>query len=106
MFAASKIVVSLYDDCFTEEWSEAFVETMKGEGVPAEELDKIGTLSYENIIKLVIDNVDGIVVEAENLPSAIEEYIAASGKKVLRGRADKSGDEWLNDYKEFYDSLL
>ena len=106
LFAASKIVVSLYDDCFTEEWSEAFVETMKGEGVPAEELDKIGTLSYENIIKLVIDNVDGIVVEAENLPSAIEEYIAASGKKVLRGRADKSGDEWLNDYKEFYDSLL
>ena len=106
LFAGSKIVFSIYDDSFEGEWSEAFVETMKGEGVPAEILDEIKSLSYESIVKLVIDNADGIVVEAEELPSAIEEYIAASGKKVLRGRADKSGDEWLNDYKEFYDSIL
>lgn len=106
LFAGSKIVFTIYDDSFNGEWDKAFIDTMKGEGVPAEILDKIGELSYENIIKLVIDNVDGIVIEAESVPSAIEEYIAASGKKVLRGRADKSDGEWLNDYKEFYDSIL
>lgn len=106
LYAGAKIVFTIHDDCFKGEWTEQFVATMKGEGVPAEQLDKLESLSYENIVKLVIDNVDGIVVEATELPKVIEEYVAASGKPVLRGRADKTDDEWLNDYKNFYDSIL
>ena len=106
LFAGAKIVFSIYDDSFEGEWSQAFAETMIGEGVPAEDLDIIKEASYENIVKLVIDNADGIVIEAEHLPAAIEEYIAANGKKVLKGMADKSSDEWLKAYKEFYESIL
>ena len=57
-------------------------------------------------MKLVIDNADGIIVEGNNIPPAVESYLAASGKRILRGTDDKTGDEWLNRYKEFYDSLL
>lgn len=106
LFAGSKIVYSIYDDSFEGEWTDAFAATMEGEGVAAKELDIIKNPTYENIVKLVIDNADGIVIEAKEVPAAIEEYIQAKGKKVLRGRADKSDGEWLKEYKEFYDSLL
>jgi hypothetical protein len=66
-----------------------------------------GELTYENLLKLVIDNADGIVVEAENVPAEVEEYLAKSGKKVLRPIAgDINSDEKLTQYKEFYDSIL
>ena len=106
LFAGSKVVFSIYDDMFEGQWSDKFAQTMIGEGVPAEDLDIIKEASYENIVKLVIDNAHGIVIEAEHLPAAIEEYIAANGKKVLKGMADKSSDEWLKAYKEFYESIL
>lgn len=106
LFANAKVVFSIYDDSFEGVWGEAFRHTMTGEGVPAEKIDAYGDLSYENIVKLVIDNADGIVVEAEHLPAAVEEYLARSGKKVLRPTGDIAGEERLTQYKEFYDSIL
>lgn len=106
IFASSKVVFSIYDDSFEGEWTDAFHNTLVGEGIDAEKLSVAKQPTYENIVKLVIDNADGIVIEAEHLPAAIEEYIAQKGKKVLRGRADKSDNQWLEEYKEFYESLL
>jgi starch synthase len=106
LFASAKIVFSIYDDMFEGEWGSAFRDTMLGEGVPAEKLGPEGGLTYENLMRLVIDNADGIVVEAEQLPAAVEEYLAASGKKVLRPTGEPASDERLSQYKEFYDSIL
>jgi hypothetical protein len=79
---------------------------MLGEGVPADKLGPEGGLGYENLIKLVIDNADGIVVEAEQLPAEVENYLAASGKKVLRPEGEPGSNERLEQYKAFYDSIL
>ena len=106
LFASSKVVFSIYDNTFEGVWGEAFRSTLLGEGVPAEKLGPEGGLTYENLVKLVIDHADGIVVEAEQLPAEVENYLAASGKKVLRPTGDISSDERLNQYKEFYDSIL
>lgn len=106
IFTSAKVVCSLYDDMFEGEWSDNFRNTLIGEGVPAEKLDILNPASYENVVKLVIDNADGIIIEAEHLPTAVEEYIAKTGKKVLRGTPNKEDDAWLEAYKEFYDSLL
>ena len=107
LFSSAKIVFTIYDDAFNGVWSEEFRNTMMGEGVGAEKLGTEGELTYENLLKLVIDNADGIVVEAENVPAEVEEYLAKSGKKVLRPIAgDINSDEKLTQYKEFYDSIL
>ena len=106
LFSSAKVVFSIYDDTFEGVWGDMFRETMTGEGVPAEELAKYGELSYQNLVKLVIDNADGIVVEAEQLPAEVEEYLAKSGKKVLRPTSDITSEEKLSQYKEFYDSIL
>ena len=79
---------------------------MTGEGVPAEQFAQYGELSYQNLVKLVIDNADGIVIEAEHLPAEVEEYLAKSGKKVLRPTGDIAEEEKLTQYKEFDDSIL
>ncbi len=106
LFSSAKIVFSIYDDMFEGKWGEAFRETMSGEGVPVEKLGSEEGLTYENLMRLVIDNADGIVVEAEHLPAAVEEYLAASGKRVLRPSGEPASDERLSQYKEFYDSIL
>lgn len=106
LFSSAKIVFSIYDDMFDGKWGEAFRETMSGEGVPVEKLGSEEGLTYENLMRLVIDNADGIVVEAEHLPAAVEEYLAASGKRVLRPSGEPASDERLSQYKEFYDSIL
>lgn len=106
LFSEAKVVFSIYDDMFEGVWGEAFRTTMLGEGVPAEKIDAYGTLTYENLVKLVIDNADGIVVEAEHLPAEVEEYLVRSGKRVLRPTGDIAEEEKLTQYKEFYDSIL
>jgi len=106
LFSSSKIVFTIYDDTFGGVWGDAFRQTMKGEGVSEEKLLPGEELTYENLIKLVIDNVDGIVVEAEQLPAEVEEYLAACGKKVMRPTGDIAEEEKLTQYKEFYDSIL
>ncbi|MBO5806006.1 MAG: glycogen/starch synthase [Tidjanibacter sp.] len=106
LFSSAKIVFSIYDDMFNGTWGEAFRETMIGEGVPTANLGGEGDLTYEKLIKLVIDNADGIVVEAEQLPAEIENYLASQGKKVLRPSGDIASEERLAQYKEFYESIL
>ncbi|MBR5830141.1 MAG: glycogen/starch synthase [Tidjanibacter sp.] len=106
LFASSKVVFSIYDDTFKGVWSEAFRSTMLGEGVPAEKIDAYGPLTYENLMRLVIDNADGIIIEAKEVPAEVEEYLAKSGKRVLRPTGDIAEEEKLTQYKEFYDSIL
>jgi hypothetical protein len=79
---------------------------MLGEGVPAEKIDAYGPLTYENLMRLVIDNADGIIIEAKEVPAEVEEYLAKSGKRVLRPTGDIAEEEKLTQYKEFYDSIL
>lgn len=106
LFSSAKIVFSIYDDTFEGTWGEEFRSTMIGEGVEPERLGPEGGLTYENLMKLVIDNVDGIVVEAEHLSEEVEALLAASGKKILRPTGEPQSDERLTQYKEFYDSIL
>ena len=106
LFTSSKVVFSIYDDTFKGVWSEAFRSTMLGEGVPAEKIDAYGPLTYENLMRLVIDNADGIIIEAKEVPAEVEEYLAKSGKRVLRPTGDIAEEEKLTQYKEFYDSIL
>lgn len=106
LFSSSKVVFSIYDDTFKGVWGEAFRQTMLGEGVPAEKIDNYGALTYENLMRLVIDNADGIIVEAQELPAEVEEYLKGCGKRVLRPTGDIAEEEKLMQYKEFYDSIL
>jgi starch synthase len=100
-----KIVSSLYNDGFKEPFNPSFKETLANEGVDPKKLDIISTPSYENFIKLVIDNTDGIIVEQEGLQEKVKDYLKNYGGHIM-WNTDKSDGNYLDNYHRFYEELL
>lgn len=105
IFADVKIVVSLYDEAFPGELDAGFAEKLQHEGIVAEILEIVGHPTYENLMRLVINHADGVVVESEQLSPALAEWIAASGKPVLR-YMPKDTNEYLDGYQKFYEEIF
>ena len=105
LFSNVKIVVSVYDDGFPGTLSTDFASKIASEGVDMDRLKIISEPSYENLMKLVINEADGIVLDTENPAPAVVEYVKQSGKPTL-WHQDKSTTDYLDNYQKFYEGLL
>jgi starch synthase len=107
IFNGTKIVVSLHNDEFTSEFGDVFRDKIMQEnsGIANENLEKIGTESYQNLMKLVIDYADGVVIESSEVNPALREYALASGKPVLVKENFAEENEYLDAYQKFYNEL-
>ncbi|MBQ8863517.1 MAG: glycogen/starch synthase [Rikenellaceae bacterium] len=107
IFNGTKIVVSLHDDEFTREFGDEFREKIAHEnaGIENGNLENIGSNSYQNLMKLVIDYADGVVFESENVNLALKEYVLGSGKPVLDSTAFAEQNEFMDAYQKFYNEL-
>lgn len=105
LFKDVKIVYTIYDEDLKEPLSAQLAEKLVKEGADAEKLARIATPSYENLVKLVIDNADGVVVETPNLPTALADHIAEAKLPVLE-YMDKESTNYLDNYRSFYDEVL
>lgn len=105
LFKDVKVVISIYDEAFAGELARNFKEKVEKEGVDNSKLDIIDTPSYQNLVKFVIDNADGVMIETPSLDAEIADYLAKSGKPVMEYQ-DKSTTEYLDNYQKFYDELL
>lgn len=105
LFCDAKIVVSLYEDKFKNELDATLEEKLRNEGVPAADVEKLGAPSYENLMRFVIDNVDGVVVGSENADKTLVEYARQNGKKVLDYQSPEDGD-FYDNYDRFYEELF
>ncbi len=105
LFRDVKIVVSLYDDAFTQPLDGGFAEKIANEGVEDENLKNLSTPSYENLMRFVIDYADGVVLASEGVNPEVAEYAEAGGKPLMR--LDKEADEKqvFDNYKLFYEGL-
>ena len=107
IFNGTKIVVSLHNDEFTSDFGDEFRDKIKHEnsGIANDNLEKIGTESYQNLMKLVIDYADGVVIESSEVNPALREYALASGKPVLVKENFAEENEYLDAYQKFYNEL-
>lgn len=105
LFRNTRVVCSLYADRFEGNLTDQFRSMLAGEGIDEKKLDLLSTPSYENLMKLVIDNADGIVIESSDVDSALTDYVKQSGRKVL-DVSDKTKDEYLDNYRKFYEELV
>ncbi len=105
LFRDLKIVVSLHNDRFGTPLDAGFAAKVAEEGVEAKKLEIIADPSYENVMKLVIDNADGVVVDTATPDAVVAEYAKRSGKPVL-DYAPRETPGYLDKYKQFYDDLL
>ena len=105
LFCDAKIVVSLYEDKFVTPLDAALGEKLANEGVSEKNLENWDTPSYENLMRFVIDNVDGVVVGSEKADASLVDYARQSGKKVLDYQSPEDVD-FYDNYDRFYEELF
>ena len=105
LFSDVKIVVSLYEDGFPGILSPDFASKIASEGVDMDKLQILSEPSYENLMKLVINEADGVVLDTENPNAELAEYVKRSGKPALWYQ-DKSTNDYLDNYQKFYEGLF
>ena len=105
VLCGAKIVVSLYEDKFKNELDATLEEKLRNEGVPASDVEKLGTPSYENLMRFVIDNVDGVVAGSAQADETLLDYARKSGKKVLEYQSPEE-EGFYDNYDRFYEDLF
>ena len=103
-FEGAKIVVSLYEDKFSAPLDATLGEKLVNEGVPEADAADLGVPSYENLMRFVIDNVDGVVVGSERADESLIAYAREQGKKILDYKSPEDAD-FYDNYDRFYETL-
>ena len=103
LFNESKIVYSIYDDGFEEQFKAGFDKKMKLPGMNAKDLKYFKEANYVNLTKAAIDYADGIVVSTEHLHPEIAAHLQTVKKPVLSYQEQVHYAQACND---FYDTIL
>ncbi len=105
ILANSKIVISLYEDQFKTPLDSTLAEKLRNEGIDGEGISKIDTPSYENLMRFVIENADGVVAGSANANNALLDYAREQGKSILEYQSPEEAD-FYDNYDRFYESLF
>ena len=105
LFSDAKIVVSLFEEKFTNPLDSTLYEKLNNEGVEDANSENLGVASYENLMRFVIENADGVVVGSENADKSLVEYAREKGKKVLDYQSPEEVD-FYDNYDRFYEELF
>jgi starch synthase len=101
-FSDAKIVYSVFDDAFQNDFDANIKEKIKLEGISDKDLEVLKPANFVNLTKLAIDNADGIIQGSEKINPELEQYIKDSGKPFLSYQPE---DVYIDAYNEFYDNL-
>jgi len=102
LFYDSKIVMSLYNDLFTESFSPDFYKKVKLPEMPDNELELLkAEPDYLGLMKTCIKHADGIILAEDNINNEIINYIKKLNLPVIK----HSEDTYVDDYCELYDRI-
>lgn len=103
LFKESKIVLSLYDG-FRGVLNDDFASQLIKEGVDANNAEILERASYQNLIKFVIENVDGVAIKTPSIDDELMKIINSSAKSVMPYSETKEC-EYFDNCKSFYEEL-
>jgi starch synthase len=72
-FSDTKVVMSLYNSIFTQNWDNRFAEKMKFDGFTDEVLSQLTEPSYVNVISTALKYADGVTIGSENISTELKE---------------------------------
>ena len=101
----SKIVVSLYEDKFSTLLNPELAEKLVNEGATKADVEKMEDTSYENLMRFVIENADGVVAGSEHADKALLDYARECGKHVLDYQSPEE-ENFYDNYDRFYEELF
>jgi len=104
IFSESKIVLSLYDDHFTEYFSEQVVpniimDDLTAAGLPQLKKDR----NYLGWMKTAIDYSDGIIVGSSDVSKDVLDYAKKSKLPMLEYQGEEN---YIDAFNKFYDRVL
>ena len=99
LYINSKIVTSVYDGGFKDTIGDKLIDKIRFDGINDEKLQTISKTTYNNLIKIAIENSDAVIKGSENIPQEIAEFIDQKEIPVL---GHQSGDDLSDIHSNFY----
>jgi len=103
LFCHSKIIYSVYNDCFIRPFNKYFRKKLQIEGITEKDIEVINKPDYLSLSKLAINNSDAAIIGSKNLNSELLELLYNSEKPVLEYQSE---DDYIDKYSMFYDKIL
>jgi len=103
LFTESKIVTSVYEAGFEGTLNKDLINKVKFDKIDDKSIELLKSPTYENYMKVAIDNSDALIKGSYELPKAINEYLDASDKPVLDFQEK---DEFAEAYTNFYNTSV
>ncbi len=103
LFTDSKVVVSVYNEPFKGDLNDDLINKIDFDGIDKEKLTILKTPSYDNLLKIAVENADAVIKGSEILPDAVETYIENVKKPVLEYQSE---EEFVETYMDFYQNQI
>ncbi|MFA6831834.1 MAG: glycogen/starch synthase [Bacteroidaceae bacterium] len=104
-FRNSKVIFSLYEESFKNNFNDNFAEILKLEGIEDDDLKAISEESnFDTLSKLAIDYSDGLIINSAKVSQSVVEYARTKNIPILEyvGEGQEAYAEACN---EFYDTI-
>lgn len=99
LFKESKIVTSVYNQSFDSALDPDMIKKVLFDGLEDDTVMHLKTPNYVNIMKVAIDNSDGIIFGSEDVPEELTSYVADKDVPTLEY---KSREAFAQAYQTFY----
>ncbi len=101
LFDTSKIVISVYGKSFEGELDSGMIDKIAFDGIPRESIASLETPTYNNLLKIAVDNSDAVILASEGIPEDLNNHISNLKKPVL---PYVSLQEFEDAYANFYNT--
>lgn len=107
IFASSKVVLSLYDDCPEgARFSPEFAKKALFGAVESKDLSLLEDPTGINLAKTAARYSDGIILGSDNLSPLLVNYCRDRGMRVMKYNAKSlASGSYIDEYNDFYDLL-
>ncbi|MEE9350361.1 MAG: glycogen/starch synthase [Flavobacteriaceae bacterium] len=103
LFTDSKIVVSVYNEPFEGEINNDLINKIDFDGIDSDKTTVLKKPTYDNLLKIAIENSDAIIIGSETMSDEIDSYLATMDKPILDY---KSEEEFVEAYIDFYQNQI
>ena len=103
LFENSKIVTSVYNQGFEGTLDTKVTDKMSFDGLSDETIAELKTPDYVNVMKVALENSDAAIVNSEEIPAALKDYLETIEKPVLPYQNAETMEE---AYLDFYQNKV
>lgn len=103
LFENSKIVTSVYNQGFNGTLNAEVSNKIKFDAIDDEALAPLKDPTFENVMKIAINNSDAVIVGSEDISEELQTYIETLDKPVL---AFQQKEDMEREYLEFYQTKV